>query len=296
MGSGRPPGSDLPAPYESPWRRLGQDLQAVGASLRLRAWELLRRNRQGELWRPPFWPESLASLFWPALLGGILVLALVLGGRGMRPQPPSPGPAGSAEQAGAQESSTPPEVTSEKPVPPSAEATDPGVRDPGVRDPGVRDPGVRDPGVRDPGVRDPGVRDPGIRDPGTTDPRPSAETAADTTAAAAPLPAAPQRPAPPPVPPLQQALADTAGAALIRHARAEPARALLVLQVDAAYGRLPAPQRAEQAQGWWQRAQELGYERFELLGPGNGLLARSAVVGGGLVLYDPTPAPADDPA
>ncbi|MEB3169941.1 MAG: hypothetical protein VKK43_01065, partial [Synechococcaceae cyanobacterium] len=93
MGSGRPPGSDLPAPYESPWRRLGQDLQAVGASLRLRAWELLRRNRQGELWRPPFWPESLASLFWPALLGGILVLALVLGGRGMRPQPPSPGPA-----------------------------------------------------------------------------------------------------------------------------------------------------------------------------------------------------------
>jgi hypothetical protein len=251
MGSGRPPGSDLPAPYESPWRRLGQDLQAVGASLRLRAWELLRRNRQGELWRPPFWPEALASLFWPALLGGILVLALVLGGRGMRPQPPSPGPAGSAEQAGAPESSTPPEVPSQKPVPPSAEATDP---------------------------------------------RPGAETAAETTAAAAPLPAAPERPAPPPAPPLQQALADTAGAALIRQARAEPARALLVLQVDAAYGRLPAPQRAEQAQGWWQRAQELGYERFELLGPGNGLLARSAVVGGGLVLYDPTPAPADDPA
>jgi hypothetical protein len=60
----------------------------------------------------------------------------------------------------------------------------------------------------------------------------------------------------------------------------------LVLQVD----------RAERVQAWWQRAQELGYERLELLGPGNGLLARSAVVGGGLVLYEPPPGSAADPA
>jgi hypothetical protein len=92
------------------------------------------------------------------------------------------------------------------------------------------------------------------------------------------------------------ALAGTPGAELLRAARAEPARALLVLQVDGAYGRLPAPERAERAQAWWQRAQELGYERLELLGPGNGLLARSAVVGGGLVLYEPPPGSAADPA
>jgi hypothetical protein len=96
--------------------------------------------------------------------------------------------------------------------------------------------------------------------------------------------------------PLLLALADTPGAELLRDARAEPARALLVLQVDLAYGGLPAPERAERAQAWWQRAQELGYERLELLGPGNGLLARSAVVGGGLVLYEPPPGSAGDPA
>ena len=38
MGSGLPPGTDLPAPYESPWRRLGSDLRDVVASLRLRLW------------------------------------------------------------------------------------------------------------------------------------------------------------------------------------------------------------------------------------------------------------------
>ena len=109
-----------------------------------------------------------------------------------------------------------------------------------------------------------------------------------------PLPPAPAPPPPPP--PLLGALAGTPGAELLRAARAEPARALLVLQVDGAFGRLPAPERAERAQAWWQRAQELGYERLELLGPGNGLLARSAVVGGGLVLYEPPPGSAADPA
>ena len=74
------------------------------------------------------------------------------------------------------------------------------------------------------------------------------------------------------------------------------ARALLVLHVGLAYGALPAPERAERVQAWWQRAQELGYERLELLGPGNGLLARSALVGGGLVLYEPPPGSVADPA
>lgn len=248
MGSGRPPGTDLPAPYESPWRRLGRDLRDVLASLRLRLWELLRRNRQGDLWRPRPWPEGLASLFWPLVLGGLLVVALVAGARLAR-------------------HSAPPAPTAALAPPPTAERSSSA-------------PVAPEPVA--PGPLPPGPLPPEPQAPGTLVPPP-----------AEPLPveSVPGVPAP-----LLLALADTPGAELLRDARAEPARALLVLQVDLAYGGLPAPERAERAQAWWQRAQELGYERLELLGPGNGLLARSAVVGGGLVLYEPPPGSAGDPA
>lgn len=66
-----------PAPYEDPWGRLGEDLRAVAASTGLRLRELWRRNRQGDLSVPGFWPVSLAPLFWPLLLA--LGLALLLG-------------------------------------------------------------------------------------------------------------------------------------------------------------------------------------------------------------------------
>ena len=88
----------------------------------------------------------------------------------------------------------------------------------------------------------------------------------------------------------------TLGASLLREARAEPARGLLVLRVDGTFARLTAAERTERVEGWWAQALALGYERMELLGPGQGLLARSAVVGGGLVLYGPPPAPEGDPA
>ena len=66
-----------PAPYEEPWGRLAGDLRAVVASSGLKLRELWRRNREGDLSVPGFWPASLASLFWPLLLA--LGLALVLG-------------------------------------------------------------------------------------------------------------------------------------------------------------------------------------------------------------------------
>ena len=72
-----PPGQesidDLPAPYQDPFQALGRDLRAVLATLKLLGRELWRRNRQGSLWRPGFWPGVLAPLFWP------LLLALALG-------------------------------------------------------------------------------------------------------------------------------------------------------------------------------------------------------------------------
>jgi hypothetical protein len=53
---------------------LRRDLGAVLASMRLELWQLWRRNRQGDLPRPAFWPQSLAAGFWPLLLALLLSL------------------------------------------------------------------------------------------------------------------------------------------------------------------------------------------------------------------------------
>lgn len=70
---------DLPAPYVSPWSELGRTLNALVADLQLRAQELLRRNREGSLLLPGFWPQDLAPIFWPLVLvlgiGAVTVLA-----------------------------------------------------------------------------------------------------------------------------------------------------------------------------------------------------------------------------
>jgi hypothetical protein len=71
--------SSLPAPYRNPWRALGDDLRAVLADLRLRLQELWRRNGEGSLGRPPWWPRDLAPLFWPLLLAAGLALLVAAG-------------------------------------------------------------------------------------------------------------------------------------------------------------------------------------------------------------------------
>jgi hypothetical protein len=96
----RPDGEDLPAPYVNPWGQLRRDLLAVLASLRLGMWQLWRRNRQGDLFRPAFWPEALAAWFWPLLLALLLSLLVAaawgLGSLGSPapgergPEPPAP--------------------------------------------------------------------------------------------------------------------------------------------------------------------------------------------------------------
>ncbi|MCB4427928.1 hypothetical protein FZX09_03750 [Synechococcus sp. MU1643] len=72
------PSGNLPAPYVSPWQEFGRNLQAMAADVRLRGQELWRRNREGELSVPGFWPRDLAPIFWPLLL--VLVLLLPLAG------------------------------------------------------------------------------------------------------------------------------------------------------------------------------------------------------------------------
>ncbi|MCX5932615.1 MAG: hypothetical protein NTW83_12535 [Cyanobacteria bacterium] len=67
-------GSELPVVYESPWRALRRDLRAVAASCGLALRRLWRRQWQGDLPLPAFWPRRQATLFWPA----VLLLAVVL--------------------------------------------------------------------------------------------------------------------------------------------------------------------------------------------------------------------------
>ena len=76
--AGPDPAHPYPAPYEEPWGRLAFDLRAALASTGLRLRELVRRNRQGELSVPGFWPPSLAWLFWPILLALFMALVLAL--------------------------------------------------------------------------------------------------------------------------------------------------------------------------------------------------------------------------
>ena len=90
-------GAPLPVPYENPWSLLGRDCRAVAASVRLQARQLWRRNRQGDLSRPGFWPKDLAPLFWPlalALAGGLLALLVVGGTKVWAPGPADVAPVG----------------------------------------------------------------------------------------------------------------------------------------------------------------------------------------------------------
>lgn len=92
----------LPVLWSSPWKQLRQDLArdlpAVGSASVLRLRELWRRNREGDLSVPGFWPHALSAWFWPLLLAvalSVLSLPLLLG-RGTTlvpavvPEPPLP--------------------------------------------------------------------------------------------------------------------------------------------------------------------------------------------------------------
>jgi hypothetical protein len=87
---------NLPAPYVSPWKEFARNLRALWADLGLRGQELWRRNREGDLSVPGFWPNNLLPWFWPAVLALVLA-ALVSAGVLLMPPPtepvsPSPSP------------------------------------------------------------------------------------------------------------------------------------------------------------------------------------------------------------
>lgn len=313
-------GSGLPAPYEDPWRRLAVDLRAVAAASRLKLRELWRRNREGELPRPGFWPASLGAIFWPlllALLLGLISVAVVGLTRQASPAPGGPGAiapaAGSGVQprpSGGEGMTGSPEAAlaagAEAPRPPAPESLSPAPADPIAPEAAARAAeapsqdaqgpagrltlpwrrGASAPSPESPAAGGPSVAhaDDGARD--------DASAPEQTLAGAAPAapdqpPAAPAPPSPDPQP-LLEALIGPEPPAWVLGLEALPAENLLRLRLAAGFSALADRERRSLSEAWLARGQALGYERLELLSPSDQLLARSARVGSGMILLDPS--------
>ena len=245
--------SSLPAPYNSPWKALGQDLRAVIADLRLRSQELWRRNREGDLSVPAFWPEPFAALFWPVLLGfGLAVL--ILGGIQLRQalQGQSPPAAPEVERV----RTTPfPEA---RPLP----ITTSGASD--LNNQGL----VQEPTDSD---QPPALSDL-EREPA------SAETDAELLRFDPLLELL-----------AEEGGTDSGqGSALIVSAKPQPERNAVILQVDAAaWMQQSSDQRQHLAETWWSRLEDQGYADLRLVNEQQDLLARPARIGGGMIVFDP---------
>ena len=259
--------SDLPAPYNSPWKALGQDLKAVSADLRLRCQEIWRRNREGDLSVPAFWPEPWAALFWPALLGFSLAV-LIVGGLQLRQamqghSPPAP-PAVERVRTTAFPEARPLPITN------SIESA---LDDQGLED-APTDPNTT--GLNSSEQLMAAEDAPALND---LDREPaSAETAPDLLR----------------FDPLLDLLAeegnsdDSQGSALIVSAQPQPERNAVILQIDLdAWMQSSPEQRQQLAETWWNRLEDQGYADLRLVNEQQELLARPARIGGGMIVFDP---------
>ena len=277
-------GAPLPAPYQDPFSRLGEDLRAVVASLRLRFQELWRRNWQGDLTRPGFWPRDLAPLYWPLLLSCGLILITLLPWQLARllPQRPSPPPQASSSTADSIESGYAKSTYLEPGFPEAgAEATSGAGSKAASRDDSEAvSSGSSSVVMLSPEATAAKAEGEASRSPeaaaAAADAEAEAEAAdAATTAAAAAAEAEKQ---------LLAGFAQQDPDQLIAAAQADGG--LLRLQMAEGYGRLSRQRRQAQAERWWQRSLELGYEQLQLRDGLGRLLARQARVGSGMILLD----------
>lgn len=302
--------SQLPALYTSPWSALGRDLNAVFASLRLKAQELWRRNRQADLSVPGFWPLALVPLFWPlllllALLGlaGVVVGLRALGPRAVPPaapvaaplQPPitpagSPGQAAGLPHAPVPDSHGPGSQAAG--FPDSLDSPDhpdslgsPHSRSAASEPAGER-PGTRSPAIPSPATPSPATPSTSARSAGTPSPSTAPPPSPSVPPGAAPPDSALSEPSPPAIEPVLELLADLDPQQLIRAARPHPASGTLELELDGRLDRLSAKERQQQANLWLERARALGYDNLELSDGDGLLLGRPAWVGGGMILLD----------
>ena len=227
---------NLPAPYVSPWSEFARNLRALLADLQLRAQELWRRNREGDLSVPGFWPRNLASIFWP-LVVALLVAVPVAGLRWW--QSAHPPVAESKPAAVAIDQRVPVAVLPEAvfpeplitPQPEPALAPEPTLFD-------VEDP---------------------------------------------PLPVLDLNPL------MDLFLDGSAPEGLLASATPQPAQNRLVLQVTEAWISLVPSARTSISEDWQRRSLDLGYSSLQLVDGEEKLLARSARIGSGMIVFDSNP-------
>ena len=238
-------GSELPVVYESPWRALGRDLRAVAASCGLALRRLWRRQWQGDLPLPAFWPRRQATLFWPAVLLLAVVLLTLAGSVTVRQWRP----------AGAQGPAIDPFPAPVEAGEGSREEAAVAIDSAAAMDSAAA--GETTPEREQEPEQEPQNDVPGRR--GTS------------TLSSAPVL-------------LPPGFSNDSG--LVLSAPASGAATLLTLRISAAFQTLPEDKRQRLAQQWWQQALGLGYEQLRLLGPGGAAVGRTAVVGGGMILFD----------
>ena len=259
--------SDLPAPYRSPWKALGHNLRAVSADLRLRCRELWRRNREGDLSVPGFWPESLAALFWPALLAFSLAV-LILGGIQLRQalQDRSPVSAREVERV----RTTP--LPEARPLPITTNIESDLENEARANTPTEQNStSAKESDELMAAEEAPALISEDLE-------APSAETESDQLR----------------VNPLLDLLVEegstegSQGEALILSAQPQQEHNAVVLLIDtAAWMQRSADQRQQLADAWWKQLEDQGYADLRLVNDQQDLLARPARVGGGMIVFDP---------
>ncbi|MFM7639935.1 MAG: hypothetical protein ACKO45_00015 [Cyanobium sp.] len=259
----------LPAPYAPPWKRLGEDLVATLAWLRLKLREVWRRNGEGSLPVPRFWPRQWPQLFWPLVVGAALLAALALGRPMLR----------SDRSPVVQE---PPVVIESQPTP--AAAPFPAASEPSLTPKNRLQP-LEDGPLNTEGQNEPSS--PVERETGTSEPLSETPALADTPALDSDLDGAPPLAAPTEAVLLRTEWGTEDPEQLIEARTEEPDSATLTLQLNARFLDLPAAARQGWAERWQQRAASLGYIHFSLVDREGRLQGREARVGSGMILFQP---------
>jgi hypothetical protein len=289
-------GSNLPAPYRNPWRSLAEAMSAVAADSRLRLQELWRRNGEGDLRRPGWWPRDLAPLFWPLLLAA--ALALLAAGfslalpriQQLRAPAPSPSPASEPRSESPADNGTDRNGSDRNgPVTdrPSEQPEASGVAQPErASAPEAENTTVERPGERRPASEATRRPQPRSESRSALDAQPGSERVADAVSE----PVLEPEPESAPLDLLVELLERPGSDGLLRAAEGQPQRGTLQLQVRPAFHRLQRADQQRHAELWQAWAQELGYDHLELRDGLGALLARDALVGSGMIVLSSQPA------
>lgn len=241
----------LPAPYAPPWKRLGEELVATLAWLRLKLREWARRNGEGTLPVPGFWPRRWPQLFWPLVLVIALAASIAVGGMVRhRLTVGVQGPERQTSSDSLQEMNTPAASPPDSPAAPKP----------------VASPQAPSP------------------------PEQIGESPAEEQPAERPLPTnGDQKPEQAPEEEDDPLLAEWSGAdpeGLLEAIRPDPANATLTLQPSGTFLALSPAHRLRHAERWQSRATDWGYSHLELVDGAGRLVGREAQVGEGMILFE----------